>query len=91
MGEDVRVRGDDIGYSPLMDIITKAGAKPVWDDKQKAWYAMWESHGVFEHAWLEDARAFEAKLSLVKKHKLRGYSVWLLGLEDPKTWAMLRR
>jgi spore germination protein YaaH len=91
VGEDARVRGDDIGYTPLMDIITKAGAKPVWDDKQKAWYAMWESHGVFEHAWLEDARAFKAKLTLVSKHKLRGYSVWLLGLEDPKTWALLSR
>lgn len=89
VGEDARVRGDDIGYVPLMEIITKAGAKPVWDDKQKAWYAMWESHGVFEHAWIEDARAFKAKLSLVNKHKLRGYSVWLLGLEDPKTWEIL--
>jgi spore germination protein YaaH len=51
---------------------------------------MWESRGVFRHAWLEDSRAFMAKLELVQKHKLRGYSVWLLGLEDPATWKALR-
>jgi spore germination protein YaaH len=51
---------------------------------------MWESRGVFHHAWLEDARAFMTKLELVRKHKLRGYSVWLLGSEDPATWKALR-
>jgi spore germination protein YaaH len=82
-------RGDDIGYVPLMRIINAAGARPVWDDTQKAWYAMWETHGVFEHAWIEDARAFEAKLGLVSRHRLRGYSVWLLGSEDPRTWEIV--
>ncbi|MEP7002667.1 MAG: glycosyl hydrolase family 18 protein, partial [bacterium] len=79
-----RMRGDDIAYSAAMDILSKAGVTPVWDDVQKAPYAMWENHGVFEHAWLEDARAFSAKLELVRKYNLRGYSVWLLGLEDPR-------
>ena len=84
-----RMRGDDIAYPGIMAIMDKAGARAVWDDQQKAPYAMWESHGVFEHAWLEDARAFEAKLALVRQYKLRGYSVWLLGLEDPRTWDIL--
>jgi spore germination protein YaaH len=83
-----RMRGDDIAYPSLMSIMAKAGAKATWDDVQKAPYAMWEDHGVFEHAWLEDARAFEAKLGLVRKYGLRGYSVWLLGLEDPRTWEV---
>ena len=81
-----RMRGDDLGYPAIMSIVTKAGADLRWDDVQKAPYAMWEDHGVFEHAWLEDARAFAAKLALVRKYGLRGYSVWLLGLEDPRTW-----
>jgi spore germination protein YaaH len=29
------------------------------------------------------------KLELVKSHGLRGFSVWLLGLEDPDTWKKL--
>ena len=38
--------------------------------------------------WIEDARAFAAKLELVKKYQLRGYSVWVLGTEDPAVWSM---
>jgi spore germination protein len=84
-----RMRGDDIAYPAVMSILAKAGAKPTWDDLQKAPFAMWEDHGVFELAWLEDARAFESKLQLVRKYHLRGYSVWLLGLEDPRTWEIV--
>ncbi len=84
-----RTVGEDIGYVRLMEILRSAGATPVWDATQKAWVAMWETHGVFEHAWIEDARAFEEKLGLVRLHRLRGYSVWLLGDEDPRTWEIV--
>jgi spore germination protein YaaH len=84
-----RTVGEDIGYVRLMEIIRRAAATPVWDATQKAWVAMWESHGVFEHAWIEDARAFEEKMTLVPRHRLRGYSVWLLGDEDPRTWEIV--
>ena len=52
---------------------------------------MWESQGVFQHLWLEDARAFMAKRELVIRRGLRGYSVWLLGSEDPALWPALRK
>ncbi|MBI2407433.1 MAG: hypothetical protein HYV19_03930 [Gemmatimonadetes bacterium] len=84
-----RGRGRDIGYTELMQIVTAAGATPRWDKRQRAWVAMWEDHGVFEHAWIEDARAFKEKAALVQKHRLRGYSVWLLGTEDPKVWSVV--
>ncbi|MBY0491710.1 MAG: hypothetical protein K2R93_17860 [Gemmatimonadaceae bacterium] len=83
---DARPRGEDIAYPRLMEILSAAGVRPTWDGRQKAWYAMWERDGVFEHAWIEDARAFSEKLRLVRRFGLRGYSVWLLGLEDPATW-----
>lgn len=86
---EARPVGEDIAYPRVMTIMRDAGATPVWDDAQKAWYAMWERQGVFEHAWIEDARAFEAKLGLVRQHRLRGYSVWLMGLEDPRTWEIV--
>jgi spore germination protein len=84
-----RTVGEDIGYVRLMEIIRRAGATPVWDATQKAWVAMWETHGVFEHAWIEDARAFQEKMALVSQYSLRGYSVWLLGDEDPRTWEIV--
>lgn len=86
-----RMRGNDIAYPSLMAIMKKAGVESKWDRAQKARFAMWEDHGVFELAWLEDARAFKAKLALVRKYGLRGYSVWLLGLEDPDTWDIIGR
>ena len=46
--------------------------------------------GVFRHAWLEDARAFMAKLELARTYRLRGYSVWVLGREDAAVWGLLR-
>jgi spore germination protein YaaH len=85
-----RMRGNDISYSRAEDILAKAGVKAKWDDLQKSPTASWSEHDVFEHVWEEDARAFVAKLGLVTRYHLRGYSVWLLGLEDPATWRAIR-
>ena len=84
-----RPRGVDIGYPEVMGIIRAAGGGTRWDPVQRARVGMWERHGVFEHAWIEDARAFREKLQLVQRHRLRGYSVWLIGMEDPATWAVV--
>jgi spore germination protein YaaH len=91
VAKGARTRGNDIAYPALMAIMAKAGVAPTWDKAQKARFAQWEAHGVFELAWVEDARAFKAKLALVRKYTLRGYSVWLLGLEDPATWNIIGR
>ena len=32
--------------------------------------------------------SFAERLSLVSKYKLRGYSVWVLGQEDPAVWKL---
>lgn len=82
-------RGSDIPHSRAMQIAANAGVPPTWDDKQKAYFAMWENHGVFEHLWIEDARTFMAKRALAIKYNLRGYSAWVLGTEDPEVWASL--
>jgi len=86
-----RLRGSDISYARAEAILDSAGVTPTWDDTQKAPFAMWEVKGVFRHAWLEDARAFMAKLELVRTYRLRGYSVWVLGSEDEKVWTLLGR
>jgi spore germination protein YaaH len=79
--------GHDIGYDRVTTLLAEAHRTPVWDPVQKAAHAEWESHGVFQHLWIENARAFRAKLALVQRYRLRGYSVWVLGLEDPQVWA----
>jgi spore germination protein YaaH len=81
-----RMRGGDISYAKAESLLTRWNIKPTWDDHDKAWWATWSNAGVYEHLWMEDARAFAAKADLVKQYKLRGYSVWVLGAEDPRVW-----
>ena len=83
-----RMTGSDISYAEGLSLLAKAGVTATWDSVQKSPQASWENAGVFEHLWLEDVRAFEAKLQLVTQYKLRGYSVWLLGLEDEAVWSL---
>ena len=81
-----RMAGRDIGYQTAMGILARNGVSSTWDDRQKGSYAFWEDDGVNEFLFLEDARSFSAKKQLVTRYKLRGYSVWVLGLEDPALW-----
>jgi spore germination protein YaaH len=83
--------GRDISYADGMAVLTKHGIEPSWDDVQKTSWAMFAVNGVNQFVFLEDARAFATKLELVSKYGLRGYSVWVLGMEDPQTWAAIKR
>jgi spore germination protein YaaH len=85
-----RLRGSDVPFTRGRELLAGAGVTASWDSVQLAPYAMWEANGVFQHLWLEDARAFMAKRQLAVQRGLRGYSVWLLGSEDPAVWAALR-
>ncbi len=81
-----RSRGRDISYAKAESLLVQVHAQATWDDEQKSPVAHWSEDGVFQHLWIEDARAFAAKMELVKKYHLRGYSVWVLGTEDPAVW-----
>ena len=75
---------------PATQTTLRAAAVPlVWDSVQGSNHARWEKNGTFEYAWVEDARAFEAKLDLQRRYGLRGISVWRIGQEDPRIWEKL--
>lgn len=40
--------------------------------------------------WYENAQSFEAKLALIKESNVRGFSAWVLGLEAPADWDILK-
>lgn len=84
------VAGSGISYQQAQGLLARHQAQAVWDERQKVGFASWENDGINEFLYLEDARSFREKLALVPKHRLRGYSVWVLGLEDPAVWPMLR-
>ena len=85
-----KMRGSDVSYTRAQEILARSGIRAAWDDVQKAPAAAWSEHDVFQYVWMEDARAFVTKLGLVSKYHLRGYSVWVLGSEDPATWRALK-
>ncbi len=80
-----------LSWQATHELLQRVGAKPQWDEMQGASWARWENHGTFEYAWLEDARAFAAKLDVQRRNHLRGISVWRIGQEDPAVWPVLMR
>jgi spore germination protein YaaH len=83
-----QVRGRDISYEKVTELIKQFSLTPTWDEREKNYFAIWPNADVNEFLWIEDARSFAARLELVRKYKLRGYSVWVLGTEDPKVWTL---
>jgi spore germination protein YaaH len=66
------------------------GATIQWDPVQQVPFASYSVGGINEWVFLEDSRAFKAKLDLAKEKKLRGFSVWVLGTEDERIWDVLK-
>ena len=52
------MRGSDISYAKAESLLAKAGLRATWDEREKSPYAFWSNAGVYEHLWIEDARAF---------------------------------
>jgi spore germination protein YaaH len=75
-----------LSYRWAMGMLERHNAKLIWDDAQKTSYAYFPNGGTWEWIFVEDARSFRAKEALIGKYGLRGYSVWVLGPEDPAIW-----
>jgi spore germination protein YaaH len=75
-----------LSYKWGMGMIERNNAKLIWDDEQKVSYAHFPVGGTWEWIFVEDARSFRAKVDLATRYKLRGFSVWVLGPEDPAVW-----
>ena len=72
-----------------MGILKSHKAKLQWNDEQKVSYAVFDNAGLFEYIFLEDAQSLKAKYEFLKQFKLRGFSAWVLGAEDPSIWNVL--
>ncbi|HVA57252.1 MAG TPA: glycosyl hydrolase family 18 protein [Gemmatimonadaceae bacterium] len=89
--EGPRMIGRDIPFARAESLLAANRVAARWDSIQKSPHAVWSENGVFQYLWMEDARAFVDKLALVAQYHLRGYSVWVLGTEDPALWPALAR
>ncbi len=82
----VRTTANSVSWSWGSGLAERNGATVKWDDVQQVPYASFEVGGTFEWVFLENARSFNAKLALMREKRLRGFSAWVLGPEDPSIW-----
>lgn len=78
-----------ISWSWASGLVDRHGAKMQWDSAAQVPFAHFSNGGVWEWVFLENARSFESKMSLVREKRLRGFSAWVLGGEDPRIWDAL--
>ena len=84
--------GDVEGIADLersVERAERANAPMRWEDTDQVPFAYYANGGTYEWLFLENARSFEAKLRLMQEKKLRGFSAWVLGLEDDEIWQKL--
>lgn len=75
------------GYSDVANLAAATGAQVQWHAWNRSPWFQYDRDGCRNVVWYENGRSLREKLSLVKKHRLHGYSAWRLGQEDPAFWA----
>ena len=83
------VGGASLSNAWGVHIIERAGGTVKWDDVQKASYGSAMVGDINEWVYLDDARSFAAQTDLARAKKLRGFSAWVLGMEDARIWDAL--
>jgi spore germination protein YaaH len=87
----INVHLSEISHRQVVDLLQKNKIKPHWDEQDQLNYAMYIHHWLKEYIFIEDRDSFKAKLSLAKKYKLHGISVFDVGNEDPRIWDVVKR
>ena len=89
--DQVRPWSETVTWRWAQHLAERADAPMRWEEADQVPFAYYPNGGVYEWLFLENARSFLAKLSLMQEKKLRGFSAWVLGLEDEDIWAALPR
>lgn len=85
----ISMANSSIGYDILQFILKKFHPHVQWDSVSKVNYTFFEYNSLYKYIFIENEKSFKAKLQLAKKYKLRGISVFRLGIEDPKVWGVI--
>jgi spore germination protein len=88
--ERARSWSETVGWTWGSGIAERHGAVMQWDSVAGVPFAYFSNGGVYEWVFLENARSFREKMNLARSYRLRGFSVWVLGPEDPAIWDTLK-
>lgn len=76
-------------YERLLKIKSRVGYKQNFSNELGVPWISFKEKGIKYEIWYEDKTSFNLKTSLINKYKLRGFSMWVLGMEDPDIWSSL--
>jgi len=78
------------GYRYVSNILASSSNPRGYDEKLGAQWVRYNTKRGDEHiVWYEDARSMGEKIKLAKDNNLSGFSLWVIGLEDPALWDTL--
>lgn len=84
-----RSKESQLSYEHIVSLVKKLKALPKWNDDWQSSYAIATNDDKLSYFFIENAASFRAKLQLVSKYHLRGFSVWQLYMEDPGIWNLI--
>ncbi len=80
-----------IDYPTLQRVLASVNKPLLWDEDAQVPYVIFDQQGIYGFLFVENAKAFQAKLALVNQYHLRGFSAWKLSFEDPGIWDVLKK
>jgi spore germination protein YaaH len=78
-----------VGWTWGAHLAERRSGALAWDAAEGTTWGHFAVGGNWEWVFLEDVRAFQAKVALQAERRLRGVSAWVLGQEDPRIWETL--
>lgn len=73
------------------DIPTKYNVPVQYSSKSQAPFFMYfDEDGLMHEVWFDDARSYQEKFNLVKKHDVLGLYNRVLGFNSPSNWLMMK-
>ncbi len=79
------------GNEGIQNVFKKHKVGIHFSRKQQVPYIEFWSRAKPYTLWYENGNSVKRKLSLVKENKLHGFSAWVLGLEHPSIYAVVRQ
>jgi spore germination protein YaaH len=89
-----RWSGTEVGegtYSEALEVAARWGVDVLIDPLHREKRFRFEQAGASSEVWLQDSETLAERLRLVARYRLRGFSAWRLGHEDPAFWERVRR
>lgn len=80
-----------VDYTSALQLAAQYGSHIEFDVlSQVPYFNYFTPEGTKHVVWFDDARSFRAKYNLVDRYNLKGVSYWVLGLDAPQNWVVLR-